>query len=38
MLMLVIIESTMTSPTVALARELLQCSTLSCISLLSDIA
>ena len=38
MLMLVSIESTMTSTTVALAREILQCSTLSCISLLSDLA
>ena len=38
MLMLVSIESTTISPTVALARELLQCSTLSCISLLSDLA
>ena len=32
MLMLVSIESTMTSTTVTLAREILQCSTLSCIT------
>ena len=38
MLMLACIESTSTSTTVALAREILQCSTLSCISLLSDLA
>ena len=38
MLMLVSIESTMTSPMVALAREILPSCTLSCVSLLSDIA